>query len=81
MEEADQTIEKLVKAKEEKAEAEQKLTITKQALRRLAEEHRTLDNRYQALKSNEVGLTTRIEKLNLENDMTTSELKNTAQVK
>ena len=74
VEETDYLVERLKTAKEEQAKSQQKYQTTLAAMKQLGDEHRSLDKRLKSLEEEERKLTVLIEKLNLENDMTSADL-------
>lgn len=74
LEETDYLNEKIRLAREEHAKVSQKFQATVAAMKQLGDEHRSLDKKIKALEEEERKYTILIEKINLENDMTSAEL-------
>ena len=74
IEEANELAEKISKAKEEVLRASVRLQTATDALKTAGEEARTLENKLKTARDERAHLQTKIEKLNLENDMATAEV-------
>lgn len=76
VEETDYLVERIKVAKEHHSKAQQKFTATQHSMNQLQDEHRALEKKIKSLREEEEKCVTQIEKVNLENDMTSQELVN-----
>lgn len=76
IEETDYLVSKIKVAKEHHSKAKQKFLATQIAMKQLEDEHRALEKRIKKLQEDEKKYVTLIEKINLENDMTTQDVNN-----
>lgn len=74
IEETDYLVSKIKVAKENHSKARQKYLATQSAMKQLEDEHRALEKRIKKLQEEERKYVTLIEKINLENDMTTQDV-------
>lgn len=76
IEETDYLVSKIKVAKENHSKAKQKYLATQNAMKQLEDEHRALEKRIKKLQEDEKKYVSLIEKINLENDMTTQDVNN-----